>query len=163
MVLTNEQDAIQKYRQSIAFVSLSINTFQDIVNKTINSENFSKSAAALLPFDKFAGKRIRFMSDNVIVKSMGVALMKMELEPARFSLGVSIEIANEKENDNTETTIMVLAGKSYNEIIEYVKSKKFLDVAKAQFEQQIENFCYKRHQLMKDGVKKMTDLTSEHK
>lgn len=143
MVLKQEQSATLIYRHNRAFVIRKMDEFHDVVIETINSEKFTKAAAALLPFDKFAGTRIRFLDDDVIVKSIGVALMKMELEPERFALGVSIGIANEKENDNTETTIMILANKSYDEIKEYVRGDIFIDTAKYQFERQIKNYCYK--------------------
>lgn len=146
MVRTNEQSAIQVYKHNRAFVIQEMYEFQTVVTETISSEKFMKAAAALLPFDKIAGTRIKFMNDDTIVKSIGIALMKMDLEPTLFSLGISIEISDTNGNDNEKTTIFIVAAKSYDEIKEYVKGEAFMDTAKYQFERQIKKYCI-------DGIK----------
>lgn len=129
-------------QQTKAFVSQNMKDYIDFAVKTLGDVEFIKSATALLPFDNFADARIRFMDDSSRLKSMGLSLMKNELEPAKYSLGVSIELAGDDGKENTETTAFITAGRTLDELKEFVGSDQFTKDARQQFEQLIEGHFY---------------------
>ena len=135
MESTIEQNTMKARQQTKAFVSQSMKDYLDFAVKTLDDADFVKSATALLPFDNFADARLRFMDDSSRVKSMGLSLMKNELEPAKYSLGISIELAGDEGNDNTETTAFIIAGRTLDELKEFVGSDLFAKEARQQFEQ----------------------------
>lgn len=129
-------------QQTKAVISQNMKDYLDFAVKTLDDEEFVKSATALLPFDNFADARLRFMDDSSRVKSMGLSLMKNELEPARYSLGVSIELAGDDGKENNETTAFIIAGRTLDELRDFVGSDQFAKDAKLQLEQQVEGYFY---------------------
>lgn len=129
-------------QQTKAIISQNMKDYLDFAVKILNDEEFIKSATALLPFDSFADARLRFMDDSSRVKSMGLSLMKNELEPARYSLGVSIELAGDDGKENNETTAFIIAGRTLDELRDFVGSDQFAKDAKLQLEQQVEGYFY---------------------
>ena len=131
-------------QQTKAIISQNMKDYLDFAVKTLDDEKFVKSATALLPFDNFADARLRFMDDSSRVKSMGLSLMKNELEPAKYSLGISIELAGDDGNDNTGTTVFIIAGRTLDELKKFVGSDQFSRETKQQIEQLIEGYFYSR-------------------
>lgn len=129
-------------QQTKAIISQNMKDYLDFAVKTLDDEEFVKSTTALLPFDNFADARLRFMDDSSRVKSMGLSLMKNELEPARYSLGVSIELAGDDGKENNETTAFIIAGRTLDELRDFVGSDQFAKDAKLQLEQQVEGYFY---------------------
>jgi len=129
-------------QQTKAIISQNMKDYLDFAVKTLDDEEFVKSTTALLPFDNFADARLRFMDDSSRIKSMGLSLMKNELEPARYSLGVSIELAGDDGKENNETTAFIIAGRTLDELRDFVGSDQFAKDAKLQLEQQVEGYFY---------------------
>lgn len=129
-------------QQTKAIISQNMKDYLDFAVKTLDDEEFVKSTTALLPFDNFADARLRFMDDSSRVKSMGLSLMKNELEPARYSLGVSIELAGNDGKENNETTAFIIAGRTLDELREFVGSDQFAKEARQQLEQLVEGYFY---------------------
>ena len=129
-------------QQTKAIISQNMKDYLDFAVKTLDDEEFVKSTTALLPFDNFADARLRFMDDSSRVKSMGLSLMKNELEPAKYSLGVSIELAGDDGKENNETTAFIIAGRTLDELRDFVGSDQFAKDAKLQLEQQVEGYFY---------------------
>ena len=142
MESTIEQKTMKACQQTKAFVSQNMKDYIDFAVKTLDDGEFVKSVTALLPFDNFADARLRFMDGSSRVKSMGMSLMKNELEPAKYSLGVSIELAEDDRKENTETTAFIIAGRTLDELKEFVGSDQFTKDARQQFEQLIEGHFY---------------------
>lgn len=142
MESTIEQNTMKVCQQNKAFVSQNMKDYIDFAVKTLDDGEFVKSATALLPFDNFADARLRFMDGSSRVKSMGLSLMKNELEPAKYSLGVSIELAGDDRKENIETTAFIIAGRTFDELKEFVGSDQFAKDARQQFEQLIEGHFY---------------------
>ena len=142
MESTIEQNTMKACQQTKAFVSQSMKDYLDFAVKTLDDADFVKSATALLPFDNFADARLRFMDDSSRVKSMGLSLMKNELEPAKYSLGISIELAGDEGNDNTETTVFIIAGRTLDELKEFAGSDLFAKEVKKEFENVIEDLFF---------------------
>ena len=129
-------------QQTKAIISQNMKNYLDFAVKTLDDEEFVKSTTALLPFDNFADARLRFMDDSSRVKSMGLSLMKNELEPARYSLGVSIELAGDDGKENNETTAFIIAGRTLDELRDFVGSDQFAKEARQQLEQLVEGYFY---------------------
>lgn len=129
-------------QQTKAIISQNMKDYLDFAVKTLDDEEFVKSATVLLPFDNFADARLRFMDDSSRVKSMGLSLMKNELEPARYSLGVSIELTGDDGKENNETTAFIIAGRTLDELREFVGSDQFAKEARQQLEQLVEGYFY---------------------
>lgn len=129
-------------QQTKAFVSLNKKDYLDFAVKTLDDAEFVKSAIALLPFDNFADARLRFMDASSRVKSMGLSLMKNELEPAKYSLGVSIELVGDNGKGNIDTTAFILAGRTLDELKEFVGSDLFAKEVKKEFENVIEDLFF---------------------
>lgn len=142
MESTIEQNTMKACQQTKAFANQNMKDYLEFAVKTLGDAEFVKSATALLPFDNFADARLRFMDASSQVKSMGLSLMKNELEPARYSLGVSIELVGDDGNDTTDTTAFIIAGRTLEELKEFVGSDQFAKDARQQFEQLIEGYFY---------------------
>lgn len=142
MKSTLEQNKMKVCQQTKAIISQNMNDYLDFGAKTLDNGEFVKYVTALLPFDNFADARLRFMDDSSRVKSMGLSLMKNDLEPAKYSLGISIELAGENVKENTEITTFIMAGRTLDELKEFVESNQFAKYARQQLEQLIEGyFC----------------------
>ena len=152
MELTNERRTILACLQAKSFVRQHMNDYLRYVAQTFRSEAFNKVVMALLPFDNSANARLRFMDDTSCIKSMGVSLMRMELEPEKYSLGVSIELlskvmdfgCSEPGGDNMTTDLIafVSAGHSMTELKEWIKSDDFSERVSLQFEELIDGVFY---------------------
>lgn len=142
MESTNEQNTMKACQQTKSFISQNMKDYLDFAVKILDDEEFIKSAMSLLPFDNFAVAKLRFMDALSQVKSMGLSLMKNELEPAKYSLGVSIELVGNDEKENIDTTAFIIAGRTLNDLKEFVGSDQFAKDASQQYEQLIEGYFY---------------------
>ena len=116
--------------------------FLDFVVKGLSSGNIVKAAEALLPFDKFVTAKLNFVDENSQIKSMGFTLMRMELEPATYSLGISIEISDSEFNDEVAKTMFITAFHTMEELKNYSMSVEFSKHVSEVFEAQIEDCFY---------------------
>jgi hypothetical protein len=82
------------------------------------------------------------MDDASQVKSMGFSVMRMELTPATYSLGISIEISEGEYNISASPTIFLTAFQSLKQLREYVKGQKFSLQVTEFFDSQIDNSFY---------------------
>lgn len=142
MESTIEQNTMKACQQTKSFISQNMKDYLDFAVKILDDEEFIKSAMALLPFDNFADARLRFMDASSQVKSMGLSLMKNELEPAKYSLGVSIELVGNDGKENIDTTAFLIAGRTINDLKEFVGNDQFAKDARQQYEQLIEGYFY---------------------
>jgi hypothetical protein len=116
--------------------------YTEFVARCLDDEEFVKTMNKLLPFDKVAQAKLRIVDDASPVKSMGLSIMRMELDPPLFSLGISIEIAGSEGNEGNEATnytIFIAACRTLEELREYVKSDAFSIQVRENFEKQIED------------------------
>lgn len=116
--------------------------FLDFVVKGLSSGNIVKAAEALLPFDNFVCAKLSFVDEASLIKSLGFSLMRMEVEPSTFSLGISIEISDSKFNDGIAQTMFVTAFHTLEELKNYSMSADFSKHVSEVFEAQIEDCFY---------------------
>ena len=122
--LDEEKKAIDENKQA----------FLDFVEKCLDTEEFINCVNALLPFDKFAQAKLRIVNDASRVKSLGISIMRVEPEPALFSLGINIEIAEREHCCSQNQIVFVSACQSLDDLRRYVKSDDFDTAAMEHFE-----------------------------
>lgn len=115
--------------------------YLDFVAKSLDNRRIENAAASLLPFDNVISARLRFVDDASQVKSMGFSIMRMELTPATYSLGISIEISKGEYNSSANPTIFLTAFQPLEQLREYVKSEVFSSTVIEYFESEIDK-CF---------------------
>ena len=95
----------------------------------------------LLPFDKCVQSKMK-MEEASIVKSMGLSLMRMEIDPPLFSLGVNVEIAGREGNEATNSTIFIAACKTIEELRAFVQTEDFVRQTIENLEKQIDTIAF---------------------
>ena len=116
--------------------------YLDFVAKSIDNRRIENAAASLLPFDNVISVRLRFVDDASQVKSMGFSVMRMELTPATYSFGISIEISEGEYNSAATPTIFLAAFQPLEQLREYVKGRNFSLQVTEIFDSQIDNSFY---------------------
>lgn len=123
-------------------VSKNKKKYLDFVSKSLENRSIENAAASLLPFDNVISARLRFVDDASQVKSMGFSVMRMELTPATYSLGISIEISEGEYNSAANPTIFLTAFQQLGQLREYVKGENFSIQVTEIFDSQIDNSFY---------------------
>jgi hypothetical protein len=126
-------------------VSKNKRKYLDFVVKSIDNKRIENAAASLLPFDNVISARLRFVDDSSLVKSMGFSVMRMEITPASYSLGISIEISEGEYNVSANPTIFLTAFQPLEQLREYVKGRDFAIQVTEVFDSQIDNIFYPRN------------------
>jgi len=140
MEVTREESAY-KVLQAKRIISNQIKEYIEFVSKCLDNDDFVDAMNELLPFDNCVQSRMKLAGDTSVVKSMGLSIMRMEIDPPLFSLGVSIEIADRGGNGTTSSTTFMVACKTIEELREYVQTDEFVGLAQMNFEKQI-NECF---------------------
>ena len=123
-----EKDAVKKNKKE----------FLNFVAKSLDSGSIAKASEALLPFDNFVSAKQYFVDESSLIRSMGFSLMRMEMEPSTFSLGISIEICGGSYNNKTNSTLFITAFKTMTQLSEYVRSDGFSSTVTEYFESEID-------------------------
>lgn len=124
-------------------VSKNKKKYLDFVSKSLENRRIENAAASLLPFDNVISARLRFVDDASLVKSMGFSVMRMELTPATYSLGISIEISEGEFNSSVNPTIFLTAFQPLEQLREYVKGENFSIQVTEIFDSQIDNSFFR--------------------
>jgi hypothetical protein len=140
MEVTREESAY-KVLQAKRIVGNQLKEYIEFVSKCLDNDDFVDAMNELLPFDNCVQSRMKEAGDTSVVKSMGLSIMRMEIDPPLFSLGVSIEIADRGGNGTTNSTTFMVACKTIEELRGYVQTEEFVGLAQVNFEKQI-NECF---------------------
>lgn len=140
MEATREENAY-KVQQAKRIVNNRAKEFVEFVARCLDDDDFEDAMNNLLPFDKCVQSKMKMEDETPIVKSMGLSIMRMEIDPPLFSLGVNIEIADRGGNGTTNSTTFMVACKTIEELREYVQTDEFVGLAQVNFEKQI-NECF---------------------
>ena len=140
MEVTREESAY-KVLQAKRIIRNQIKEYIEFVSKCLDNDDFVDAMNELLPFDNCVQSRMKVAGDTSVVKSMGLSIMRMEIDPPLFSLGVSIEIADRGGNGTTNSTTFMVACKTIEELRGYVQTDEFVGLAQVNFEKQI-NECF---------------------
>lgn len=115
--------------------------YLEFVSRILNDEGMTNAMNALLPFDNVVNAQLRIVDGTSQIKSMGVSVMRMELEPATFSLGISIEIFGSRYNKAASATEFVIGCQPIEKIQDYVKGEEFARQSLKTFDQLVED-CF---------------------
>lgn len=140
MEVTREESAY-KVLQAKRIISNQIKEYIEFVSKCLDNDDFVDAMNELLPFDNCVQSRMKVADDTSVVNSMGLSIMRMEIDPPLFSLGVSIEIADRGGNGTTNSTTFMVACKTIEELRGYVQTDEFVGLAQVNFEKQL-NECF---------------------
>ena len=103
----------------------------------LNDEEYVDTMENLLPLDSFARAKLKLRGEATI-NSLGLSVMKMDFEPSVFSLGISIEMAEGESNSEIDTTILISAYRTLEQLRDYVLTENFEKVVRDNFEKQID-------------------------
>lgn len=146
MELTIEQRAIQVCQETKDSVNGILEFFLQYATMCLENEEYVNAINALLPFDNFLQIKEKNKYDNSLVESMGLSIMRMDFEPSVFSLGACLEITEGRYNQAINTTILISAGKTLEEIKEYVKTGDFAKQVRENFEKLVDkSFSLKKN------------------
>ena len=138
MKSTKEINA-DKIQQAKSIVSNRAKEFTEYVAKCLDDDDFVDAMNNLLPFDKCLQSKMKIEHEATILKSLGLSVMRMELDPPRFSLGVSMEFDGSKENEATNSTVFIAACRTIEELRAYVRTEDFVKQSKDNIDKQIDN------------------------
>lgn len=130
---------VDKIQQAKSIVSNRAKEFTEYVAKCLDDDDFVDAMNNLLPFDKCLQSKMKIEDEATILKSLGLSVMRMELDPPRFSLGVSMEIEGSKENEAINSTVFIAACRTIEELRAYVRTEDFVKQSKDNIDKQIDN------------------------
>jgi hypothetical protein len=116
--------------------------FFEFVPRVLNHEETVKAINSVLPFDNVVNAQLRIVDGTSQIKSIGISVMRMELEPATFSLGITVEIFGSRYNKAASATEFVIGCQPIEKIQDYVKGEEFARQTLKTFDQLVEDCFY---------------------
>ena len=138
MVSTLEVKEMNLCQQAKDSVRNMMGRYLTFVNLCLYDERYIETMENLLPFDHFARAKQKLEGNQYNINSLGISVMRMDFEPSVFSLGISIEIAEGVSNSENNTTILISACRTLEQLRDYVQTESFEKVVRENFEKQIE-------------------------
>lgn len=138
MVSTLEAKEMNLCQQAKDSVRNMMGRYLTFVNLCLYDERYTETMENLLPFDHFARAILKLEGNQYNINSLGISVMRMDFEPSVFSLGISIEIAEGVSNSENNTTILISACRTLEQLRDYVQTENFEKVVREIFEKQIE-------------------------
>ena len=135
----NNKTTIAHYAST--FVQEHLPKYLDFVSRTFDDRGFALEMEMLLPFDGVLNANLRFVDKMSPIKSMGVSIFRMDLEPSLFALGVNISISQNDNSSNIRMIEFVAAGKTNEELRKLVKKDAFACQTSQFFMNQVDKCC----------------------
>ena len=146
MELTNEYRAHRVCQETKNSVNGILEFFLHDLTLYLEEEEYVNAINTLLPFDNCVEIKEKNKYDQSLVNSMGLVVKRTGLEPSVFSLGVSLDIAKGRYNQAINTTVFVSAGKTLEEIKDFVKTEDFAKQVRENFEKLVDkSFSLKKN------------------
>lgn len=145
----NNKTTVAHYAST--FVQEHLPKYLDFVSRTLDDGDFVSEMEMLLPFDGVLDANLRFVDSVSPIKSMGVSVFRMDIEPSVFALGVNMSISQNDDSPDIRMTEFVTAAKTHEELRIFVKNKAFL--------LQVEDFVME--QIKQQAIKRKTPWTQE--
>lgn len=101
-----------------------IEKYVRFVNQAIHDNEFLECMRRLLPFDSMTHVSINMVSGKTNVRKMGLAVMRMDIEPSVFSLAVTMTF-DDGSGKCDDTFVFITACKTIEELQHYVKGGNF--------------------------------------
>ena len=116
--------------------------YVDFVTMCLENENFVLAMHALLPFDNFASDSLLVLDNNTGVSKMGLAIMRVDMDPDLFSLGISLEIEESECNLPFACTTLLTGCMTLENLRKHVLTEEFANNAAKNFEMMIDSCFY---------------------
>lgn len=129
-------------QQAKDIVGNKVKEFIEYISKCLDDDVFVDAINDLLPFDKCVQSKMKMENSASIVKSMGLSIMRMEIDPPLFALGVSIEFAESVENKAVCSTTFIAACRTLEDLRNSVKSDAFSLQVRNNLEKQIDSLYF---------------------
>lgn len=146
--MTNNSEFPQDVSNRMALLScrLLIDTYLGdyirLVQRFLFDQAMEKRALALLPFDRQIQTVARIPGCDHPIATMGFCLMRMDVEPAMFSFGISLELKGDDEQTLLSSVSFIAACKTMADLRNWVCTKAFRSDVKAHFDRMIsEHAC----------------------
>ena len=133
------QRTVRPSQQINKFLNLYINEYIEFIKKTLENEDFVRLARVLLPFDNAASAVLKIIDDNSPIKSMGITLVKMEMDEEKYLMGISFMIVNEEYKGPSDMIRFISAGYSIDEFKRHVRDDSFKNKVRKQFKCMIDD------------------------
>ena len=141
MKATKEKSA-DNVQQAKSIVRNRAKEFAEFVVRCLDDDDFVDAMNILLPFDKCVQSKMEMEDEASIVKSMGLSVMRMDIAPPLFSLGVNVEIAGREGNEAINSTIFIAACKTIEELRTFVQTEDFVRQTIENLEKQIDTIAF---------------------
>jgi len=132
-------------------INRKIPNFKEFVTNCLYNDDFVGAMNALLPFDKCVQSFLKIQDATSALKSMGLSIMRMNLNPSLFSLGISLIFEGCEENKTIGSTTFITACQTLEELRKTVETDAFLMQVRNSCEKQIDVFSSQSHD-RKDGI-----------
>lgn len=142
-IMTNNSEFPQNVSNQMALLSyrLLIDTYFDdyirLVQRFLFDKTMEKRALVLLPFDRQIQTVARILGCDHPIASMGFCLMRMEMEPAMFSFGISLEFKDGNEQVPISSVSFITACKTIENLRNWVHTEGFKNEVRAHFNKMI--------------------------
>lgn len=121
------------------FVIENIQQYVNFVNQVIKDTQFKQCINALLPFDGMTSAALNLPWTSGTSLKLGLLIMRMDIKPALFSIGISIAIGkNAVLEQDFEASIFITACKTLEEVNAYIQTDEFKNNALYYFEKQLD-------------------------
>lgn len=141
--MTNNSEFPQDVSNRMALLScrLLIDTYLDdyirLVQRFLFDQAMGKRALALLPFDRQFQTVARIPGSDHPIATMGFCLIRMDMEPAMFSFGISLELKGDDEQATATSVSFIAACKTMADLRSWVYTKAFRRDVKTHFDRMI--------------------------
>lgn len=116
----------KKGNNSMECLLRSVDDFLVFVNQVLNDNQFIEGLDRLLPFDNTADATMNLSHSKQRIKNMGISLMRMDIEPALYSLAITL-IINSDGKVPRIYSVFIIACKTIKWIQAFARKKEFRD------------------------------------
>ncbi len=124
------------------FIADNIRKYAGFAQSFLKQMETKEATQQLLPFDGTLQEYMRFLDSESMLNNLGISLMKMDLKPNLYSLGISFEIKNESSDKGHETIIWITACKTIEELETFVCTDDFQTESLFQFNNQVDSYFF---------------------
>lgn len=143
-----EVQQMEQCMQVKQFIANNMRKYAGFVQSFLKQMETKEATLQLLPFDGTLQGYMRFLDSGSMLNNLGVSLMKMDLKPDLYSLGISFEINSETSDSGHETMIWITACKTIEELQTFVCTDDFQKESLFQFNNQVDSFFFPTNKKM---------------
>lgn len=123
-----------------------VDDFVDYAKRFLADPEARAAARQSLPFDDGVEGCVRFINDGCIIDEMGVHLMRMDLDPEVYSMGLVLTLKESRFHDEKKYVVYTNACLSLDDALALVNEPSFRDEAELTFRRCVEDYFYPKKQ-----------------